>query len=94
MKCPYLNRLWLRWRRSHASFGLPAAAVVSDSVRQRILERERQSQAAEDAPEMTLLQTAAMQRDIASILLPGETVAKGLQRLGMRNKRPAGAAPV
>ena len=42
---------------------------------------------------MTLVQTAAVQRDIASILLPGESVAKGLQRLGAHNKRPAGSHP-
>lgn len=67
--------------------------MVSDTVKQQILERQRQQEAAEDAPEMTLVQTAAVQRDIASILLPGESVAKGLQRLGAHHKRPAGTDP-
>lgn len=52
--------------------------------------QQRQEERAEAAPEMTLVQTAAVQRDIASILLPGETVTKGLKRLGVHNKRPTG----
>ena len=67
-----------------------AATVVSESVRQQILERQRCMAAAEDAPEMTLVQTAAVQRDIAAILLPGESVTKALQRLGPQKKGPAG----
>ena len=46
--------------------------------------------AAEDAPEMSKPQTAALQRDIAAILLPGESVTRALQRLGKQDKRPAG----
>lgn len=87
LKSQYLNRFWLRRRRF---VGLHAAAVVSESVRQQILAKQRQEENAEAAPEMTLVQAAAVQRDIASILLPGETVTKGLQRLGVHNKRPAG----
>ena len=47
--------------------------------------------AAEDAPEMSKPQTAALQSDIAAILLPGESVTRALQRLGNQDKRPAGA---
>lgn len=46
--------------------------------------------AAEEAPEMSKPQEAALQRDIAAILLPGESVTKALQRLGKQDKRPAG----
>ena len=46
--------------------------------------------AAEDAPELSKPQTAALQRDIAAILLPGESVTRALQRLGKQDKRPAG----
>lgn len=67
-----------------------AAAVVSEKVRQQILDRQRRMAAAEDAPEMSKPQTAALQRDIAAILLPGESVTRALQRLGKQDKRPAG----
>lgn len=67
-----------------------AAAVVSETVRQQILDRQRRMAAAEDAPEMSKPQTAALQRDIAAILLPGESVTRALQRLGKQDKRPAG----
>lgn len=76
---------------SDAMTHMLAAGVVSESVRQQILERQRRMAAAEDAPEMTLVQTAAVQRDIAAILLPGESVTKALQRLGPQKKGPAGA---
>ena len=39
---------------------------------------------------MSKPQTAALQRDIAAILLPGESVTRALQRLGKQDKRPAG----
>ena len=67
-----------------------AAAVVSETVKQQILDRQRRMAAAEDAPEMSKPQTAALQRDIAALLLPGESVTKALQRLGKQDKRPAG----
>ena len=46
--------------------------------------------AAEDAPEMSKPQTAALQRNIAAMLMPGESVTRALQRLGKQDKRPAG----
>ena len=64
--------------------------MVSETVRQQILDRQRRMAAAEHAPEMSKPQTAALQRDIAAILLPGESVTKALQRLGRQDKRPAG----
>ena len=66
------------------------AAVVSETVKRQILERQQRMAAAEEAPEMSKPQTAALQRDIAAVLLPGETVTKALQRLGKQDKRPAG----
>ena len=69
---------------------LRAAAVISETVRQQILDRQRRMAAAENAPEMSRPQTAALQRDIAAILLPGESVTRGLQRLGKQDKRSAG----
>ena len=71
-------------------FSGAAAAVVSDAVRRQIQERQQRMETAEAAPEMTMPQMAALQRDIAAILLPGESVTKGLQRLGKQDKRPAG----
>ena len=67
-----------------------AAAVVSEKVRQQILDRQFRMAAAEDAPEMSKPQTAALQQQIAAILLPGESVTRALQRLGKQEKRPAG----
>ncbi len=66
------------------------AAPVSETVKKQLLERQQRMAAAEDAPEMSKLQEAALQRDIAAILLPGETVTTALQRLGKQDKRPAG----
>ncbi|KAL3136915.1 hypothetical protein ABBQ32_006522 [Trebouxia sp. C0010 RCD-2024] len=73
-----------------AWLGSEDAAVVSETVRQRILDRQRRMAAAEDAPEMSKPQTAALQRNIAAILMPGESVTRALQRLGKQDKRPAG----
>lgn len=67
-----------------------AAVVVSEKVKQQILEQQQRMSAAEEAPDMSKPQTAALQRDIAAILLPGESVTKALQRLGKQDKRPAG----
>ncbi|KAA6422389.1 MAG: hypothetical protein FRX49_07565 [Trebouxia sp. A1-2] len=69
---------------------LVPAAPVSDTVKRQILERQQRMAAAEEAPEMSKPQEAALQRDIAAILLPGESVTKALQRLGKQDKRPAG----
>lgn len=73
---------------------MPPAAVVSETVKRQILERQQRMAAAEEAPEMSKPQTAALQRDIAAVLLPGETVTKALQRLGKQDKRPAGVQSV
>ena len=66
------------------------AAPVSETVKRQILERQQRMAAAEEAPKMSKPQEAALQRDIAAILLPGESVTKALQRLGKQDKRPAG----
>jgi hypothetical protein len=66
------------------------AAPVSETVKRQILDRQQRMAAAEEAPEMSKPQEAALQRDIAAILLPGESVTKALQRLGKQDKRPAG----
>ncbi|KAL0033088.1 hypothetical protein WJX79_002251 [Trebouxia sp. C0005] len=73
-----------------AWLGSDDAAPVSDTVKRQILERQQRMAAAEEAPEMSKPQEAALQRDIAAILLPGESVTKALQRLGKQDKRPAG----
>ena len=66
------------------------AAPVSETVKRQILERQQRMAAAEEAPEMSKPQEAALQREIAANLLPGESVTKALQRLGKQDKRPAG----
>ena len=80
----------MSWKALILYYYYYSAAVVSETVRQQILDRQRRMAAAEDAPEMSKPQTAALQRDIAAILLPGESVTKALQRLGKQDKRPAG----
>ena len=68
----------------------PAAKVVSAEVRRKIEERERALAAAEAAAgPLTATQIARLQFQASQLLLPGESVAAGLKRLGGHSRRPA-----
>jgi translation elongation factor EF-Tu-like GTPase len=58
-----------------------ADAVVSEAVRRQILERQKREQEADAAPVMSGAQAAALKRELADILEPGETVTEALKRL-------------
>jgi CD2 antigen cytoplasmic tail-binding protein 2 len=65
--------------------------VVSEEVRRRIEEAQRQAEAAAaaDAAPLSATQIARLQYTAAQALQPGETVAAGLKRLGGQGRRPA-----
>jgi hypothetical protein len=67
----------------------PAAKVVSAEVRRKIEERERALAAEAAAGPLTLTQIARLQFQASQLLLPGESVAAGLKRLGGHSRRPA-----
>lgn len=60
---------------------LGADAVVSEAVRRKIEEQQAREAAAEAAPAMSSAQAAALKRQIADLLQPGETVTEALKRL-------------
>eukprot|EP00884_Botryococcus_braunii_P004182 jgi/Botrbrau1/13765/Bobra.0056s0021.1 len=57
------------------------AKVVQEEVRRKVEEEDRKWRAAEDAPELTGREIAALKRKLANILQPGETVTRALKRL-------------
>ncbi|BDA46148.1 probable CD2 antigen cytoplasmic tail-binding protein 2 homolog [Coccomyxa sp. Obi] len=63
--------------------------VVSAEVRRKIEEQQAREAAAEAAPAMSGAQAAALKRQIADLLQPGETVTEALKRL-----RPPAPKPV
>jgi hypothetical protein len=66
--------------------------VLDARLRRQIEEREKAMVAAEAAPEMTDVERAQVQRRIAELLLPRETVTQALKRLGAAagSRRPQG----
>ncbi len=66
-----------------------ADKVVSAEVRRKIEEQQAREAAAEAAPAMSGAQAAALKRQIADLLQPGETVTEALKRL-----RPPAPKPV
>lgn len=63
--------------------------MVSAEVRRKIEEQQAREAAAEAAPAMSGAQAAALKRQIADLLQPGETVTEALKRL-----RPPAPKPV
>lgn len=64
--------------------GLPGCgvdAVVSEAVRRQDLERQKRVAEAEAAPAMSGAEAAALKREIADLLQPGESVTEALKRL-------------
>ncbi len=74
------TRVRLLWR---------ADAVVSAAVRRKIEEQQAREAAAEAAPDMSGAQAAALKRQIAGLLQPGETVTEALKRLRPPAPKPA-----
>lgn len=68
----------------------PAAQELSDKAKAAFAARQAALEAAEEAPALSEAAVAAAQRDIAALLLPGESVTAGLRRLGGARKAPAG----
>jgi hypothetical protein len=54
--------------------------------------RQAAMAAAEEAPALSETAIAQAQRDLAALLLPGESVTAGLRRLGGARKKPATAS--
>ena len=55
--------------------------MVSETVRRQIAERERQQRLKDEKPEISGAQAAVYKADMASLLLPGESVSRGMKRL-------------
>lgn len=69
-----------------------SAEVVSQAALRQIRERERQRVLKDEQPEMSGAQAAAFKADIAALLLPGETVSRGMNRLRPQPAHRHGAA--
>lgn len=66
------------------------AQEASEKAKAAFAARQAALEAAEEAPALSETAVASAQRDIAALLLPGESVTAGLRRLGQARKGAAG----